>query len=75
MSFLSRFSKICAAFLVVYVLVWLLSMTGAKVVEELFFTPFGAFIIFSLIIGEAYLNNLERQPQEELEQVPNTSRQ
>lgn len=58
MSFLSRWSKIIAVLLFVYVVVWLLSNARLKVVSDLFFTPLGMLVVISVIIGEAYWNNL-----------------
>ena len=59
MSFLSRFSKICLFIFTLYLFVWLVEVfTGTEFLGTLIYTPMGVFVIFSLVISEAYFNNI-----------------
>ena len=59
MSFLSRFFKICAFIFLFYTGLWLIyEFTGFEFIGDLVFTPLGLIVVFCLVVGEAYFNNL-----------------
>ncbi|MFH1239616.1 MAG: hypothetical protein V1672_00170 [Candidatus Diapherotrites archaeon] len=59
MSFLSRLTKICAFVLFAYTFLWFYELvTGDVLVSTLIYTPMGFFVIFALVTGEAYFNNI-----------------